>query len=116
MFMGPDSDRPTKRKSSSLPPFVYENGYCLAVSDLGRVGVKLTLSHDGDVGAAILLPPKAVETFGKWLLRTLGQDEYGFPVELGGILERLSKTKAKQSFFERGDKKRIQQALRALRS
>lgn len=116
MFMGPDPDRPAKHTSSSLPPFLYENGYSLAVSDLGNAGVKLTLSHDGDVGAAILLPPKAVETFGKWLLQTLGQDEYGFPVELGGILERLSKIKARQSFFERGDKKRIRQALRALRS
>ena len=116
MYIADHSGRPSGRRSSSLPPFVHDNGYRLRVSDRGNSGVKLELAHDGEVAAAIILPAETVEQLGKWLLRTLGQDEYGFPVELGGILERLSKVKAAQPILERGDKKRIRQALRALRS
>jgi len=105
-----------QRREASLPPFVYGNGYSLSAFDLGNTGVKLELHHNGDVGAAIILPSAQVQRLGKWLLRTLGQDEYGFPVELGGILERLSKTKIEDSVLERGDKKRIKEALRALRA
>ena len=49
------------------------------------------------------------------LART-GQDERGLPVELSGILERLSKAKIKVPILERGDKKRIKEALQTLRS
>ena len=116
MYIGQDAHGPAQRKSSSLPPFTFGNGYSLSASDLGRAGVKLELRHHGDVGAAIILPPAQVQKLGRWLLRTLGQDEYGFPIELGGILERLSKAKLKHPILERGDKKRIKEALRALRS
>ena len=38
------------------------------------------------------------------------------PHEISGILERLSKAKVKTSILERGDKKRIKEALETLRS
>lgn len=116
MYIGHDSGGPVNRKSSSLPPFQYEAGYSLNISDLGGAGVKLELSHNGDVGAAVMLPPEMVQDLGRWLLRTLGQDEYGFPVELGGILERLSKAKQTNPVLQRGDKTRIREALRVLKS
>jgi len=34
---------------------------------------------------------------------------------LGGILERLSKTRIEESVLQRGDKRRIKEALQALR-
>jgi hypothetical protein len=116
VYIGQDSGGSVDRKSSSLPPFRYEAGYCLRVSDLGGAGVKLELSHDGDIGAAVMLPPEMVQELGRWLLRTLGQDEHGFPVELGGILERLSKAKKANTIFQRGDKTRIREALQALKA
>jgi hypothetical protein len=116
VYIGQDSGGPVDRQSSSLPPFRYEAGYCLSVNDRGSAGVKLELSHNGDVGAAVMLPPGTVQELGRWLLRTLGQDEHGFPVELSGILERLSKTKKANSILQRGDKTRIREALQALKS
>ncbi len=116
MYIGQDSQKPANRSSSSLPSFVFGNGYSLTAFDLGSAGVKLELGHDGTVGAAIILPPEEVGNLGRWLLRTLGQDKHGFPVELGGILERLSKAPVKAPILERGDKRRIKEALRALRS
>lgn len=116
MHIGQDACRPAQRRSLSLAPFVFGNGYSLAAFDLGNGGVKVELRHEGDVGAAIILPSEEVGNLGRWLLATLGQDEHGLPVELGGILERLSKTKVPLSILERGDKKRIKEALRALRA
>jgi hypothetical protein len=116
VYIGQDSGAPVNRKSSSLPPFQYEAGYFLNISDLGGAGIKLELSHNGDVGAAVMLPPETVQELGRWLLRTLGQDEHGFPVELGGILERLSKAKKTNPILQRGDKTRIREALRALKT
>lgn len=116
MYVGQDSEKPINRTSSSLPSFVFGNGYSLKAYDLGSSGVKLELDHNGDVGAAIILPPEEVGCLGRWLLQTLGQDRHGFPVEIGGILERLSKAPAKSPILERGDKKRIKEALRVLRS
>lgn len=116
MYIGQDAQRPAGRRSSSLPPFAFGNGYSLAAFDLGSSGVKVELGHDGDVGAAIILPPDEVHKLGRWLLRTLGQDRHGLPEELGHILERLSKTKIEHSILERGDKKRIKEALRVLKT
>ncbi len=116
MYIGQESGEPLVHKSSSLPPFQYEAGYCLSVSDRGCAGVKLELSHNGDVGAAVMLPPETVQDLGRWLLRTLGQDEHGFPVELSGILERISKAKKTNPILQRGDKTRIREAIRALRT
>jgi len=116
VYVEQEAQKLPHRKVASLPPFVFGNGYSLSAFDLGNSGVKLELYHNGDVGAAIILPSAQVQRLGRWLLRTLGQDENGFPVELGGILERLSKTKIENSVLERGDKKRIKEALRALRT
>lgn len=115
MYTGQEAHGPANRTSKSLPPFAFGNGYSLTAFDLGNAGVKLELDHDGDVGAAIILPSAEVQRLGKWLLRTLGQDKHGFPVELGGILERLSKTRIEDSVLQRGDKRRIKEALQALR-
>jgi len=117
VYIGEDSPKPANPiSSSSLPPFAFGSGYSLKAFDLGNAGVKLELHHNGDAEAAIILPPPEVANLGQWLLRTLGQDKHGFPVELGGILERLSKPNLKLPILERGDKKRIKEALRALRS
>ena len=116
MHIGQDACRPAQRRSSSLAPFIFGNGYSFVAFDLGNGGVKVELRHEGDVGAAIILPPEEVANLGRWLLATLGQDEHGLPVELGGILERLSKTKVPLPILERGDKTRIKEALRALRA
>lgn len=116
MYIGQESQKSAGRTSTSLPSFEYGNGYTLTAYDLGSGGVKIELDHNGDVGAAIILPPEEVGNFGRWLLRTLGQDKHGLPVEIGGILERLSKAPTKLPILERGDKKRIKEALRALRS
>lgn len=115
MYTGQEAQKPANRTSKSLSPFEFGNGYSLTAFDLGNAGVKLELHYDGAVGAAIILPPGEVQRLGKWLLRTLGQNEYGFPVELGGILERLSKTRIEDSVLQRGDKKRIREALQALK-
>jgi len=116
VYIGQDAGKPAQRRSSSLAPFVFGNGYSLAAFDLGGGGVKMELRREETVEAAIIIPPEEVGNLGRWLLATLGQDENGFPVELGGILERLSKVKATHPILERGDKKRIKEALRALRS
>ena len=116
MYIGQEAQKPAGRRSSSLPPFVFGNGYSLSAFDLGGSGVKVELRHNGDVGAAIIMPPEEVHKLGRWLLRTLGQDQHGLPSELGRILERLSKTKVQQSILERGDKKRIKEALRVLKT
>jgi hypothetical protein len=116
VYIGQNSQEPANRRPSSLPPFTFGNGYSLRAFDLGGAGVKLELHHEGRVNAAIMLPAQEAGKLGKWLLRTLGQDEHGFPVELAGLLERLSKAKVEGSILERGDKKRIREALQALRS
>jgi len=115
VYIGQETQKPANRSSSSLPPFSFGNGYSLKAFDLGSAGVKLELYQDDRVGAAIILPPGEAGRLGKWLLRTLGQDKHGFPVELGGILERISKAKIEDSILQRGDKKRIREALRALK-
>ena len=115
MYVGNDAFGSVSRRPSSLAPFVFGNGYSLAAFDLGGGGVKMEMRREDDVEAAIIIPPEEAGNLGRWLLATLGQDEHGFPVELGSILERLSKAKVESSILERGDKKRIKQALRALR-
>lgn len=104
-----------KHHRAALPEFVYEDGYTLSVKDLGKAGVKIELSHDYNVGAAIILPPKKVQECGAWLLETLEQESNGLPRQLTDILERLSKQSGFRTKLERGDKKKIREALRALK-
>ena len=103
------------RRFSALPGFRYCNGYTFRATDLGKQGVKIEIGHEDDVGAAIILPPKEVGQCGRWLLKTLGQDRYGLPKELGDILQRLSGQRGAERILEWGDKKKIKDALRILR-
>ena len=104
------------RRFGVLPAFIFRNGYTLETSDLGNSGVKIELLHENDAVAAIILPPKEVGEFGRWLLQTLGQDRYGLPKELPEILSRLSKQKKATQILRRGDKTRIRDALKVLQS
>jgi hypothetical protein len=100
---------------SALPGFRYCNGYTFRATDLGKQGVKIELTHEKDVGAAIILPPKEVGQCGRWLLKTLGQDCHGLPKELPDILQRLTGQKGTERILEWGDKKKIKDALKVLR-
>ena len=106
---------PKRLLKASLPAFLYEDGYTLSATDLGKSGVKIELSHNYNLGGAIILPPKQVEECGRWLLETLEQDSNGLPKQLAGILERLSKQSGFRAKLERGDKKKMKDALRVLK-
>ncbi len=113
--MGKSPDKPAKHGRGVLPAFRYEDGYTLSASDLGKIGVKIELNHEHDAGVAIILPPEKVAECGRWLLDTLEQDSNGLPQQLRGILERLSKQSGFKPTLQRGDKKRIREALKVLR-
>ena len=99
---------------TALPAFRYEAGYTLSASDLGKIGVKIELNNEYDTGAAIILPPGKVGECGTWLFDTIGQENHGFLKELLGILERLSKQSGLRPTLQRGDKKKIKDALKVL--
>jgi hypothetical protein len=96
--------------------FRYENGYTLSAVDLGAQGVKVELNRTFDIGGAIILPPQKVQECGRWLLQSLGQDSFGLPKDLSDVLSRIIKHKKSGQIFERGDKKKIRDALKILRS
>lgn len=106
---------PKRLLKASLPAFLYEDGYTLSATDMGKSGVKIELSHNYNLGGAIILPPKQVKECGRWLLETLEQDSNGLPKQLAGILERLSKQSGFRAKLERGDKKKMKDALRVLK-
>ena len=108
--------KPFDRRFGALPGFVFSNGYTLQASDLGNSGVKIELLHDYDTVGAIILPPKEVGRCSRWLFQTLGQDRFGLPGELPEILRRLSTEKNAGRVLRRGDKARIRDALKALKS
>jgi hypothetical protein len=114
MSKGAGKVEPLRRRP--LPGFSFQNGFSFSAIDLGNNGVKIEFSHENDVGAAIILPPEAVGRCGLWLLNTLGQDRHGLPADFSKILRRLSKHKGIERSLERGDKKRIKDALRVLRA
>jgi hypothetical protein len=114
--IGNGPNKPTKRGRAALPAFAYEDGYTFSATDLGKLGVKIQLKHEYDTGGAIILPPRTVGECGRWLLETLEQESNGLPKQLRGILERLSKQRGFRPTLQRGDKKRIREALRALKS
>ncbi|UCF15879.1 MAG: hypothetical protein JSW59_00165 [Phycisphaerales bacterium] len=112
------SNRPKgllKHRRAALPEFQYEDGYRLSVKDLGKTGVKLELSHNYNIGGAIILPPEQVRECGRWLMETLEQESNGLPKQLTEILDRLSKQTGFRAKLERGDKKKIREALRTLK-
>ncbi|NIP28708.1 MAG: hypothetical protein GWN67_15150 [Phycisphaerae bacterium] len=108
--------KPTDRMYAAFSTFRYEDGYTLSAVDLGVRGVKIELNQTYDDGAAIILPPNKVQDCGRWLLQTLGQDSYGLPRELKDILARLINHKKAAQILERGDKTKIKNALKVLRS
>jgi hypothetical protein len=114
--IGNCANKPAKRGRAALPAFVYEDGYIFSATDLGKRGVKIQLNHEYDTGGAIILPPRKVGECGRWLLGTLEQDSDGLPTQLRTILERLSKQSGFRPTLQRGDKKKIREALRALKS
>jgi hypothetical protein len=109
-------NKPLKHPHSALPAFRYEAGYTFSASDLGKLGVKIELNHEHDTGVAIILPPRKVGECGIWLLETLEQESNGLLKELLGILERLGKQKGFKPALQRGDKKKIKDALKVLKS
>jgi hypothetical protein len=110
------SNERLKFRSSALPPFQYKDGYTLSASDLGKLGVKIELNNEYEHGMAIILPPGQVGECGRWLLGTLEQDSNGLPKQLCEILERLSGQKGMKLNLRRGDKKKLKEALKVLKS
>ncbi len=106
---------PKRLLKASLPAFLYEDGYTISATDLGKSGVKIELSHNYNIGGALILPPEQVEKCGRWLLETLEQDSNGLPKQLTDILERLSKQSGFKAKLERGDKKKMKDALKVLK-
>ncbi|MFH1719975.1 MAG: hypothetical protein ABIF19_21685 [Planctomycetota bacterium] len=109
-------NRPSRGSRAALPPFTHEDGYTLSATDLGKLGVKIELKHRYDTAGAIILPPKQVAECGRWMLETLEQESHGLPKGLRGILERLSRQSGFKPTLERGDKKKIRDALKVLNS
>ena len=110
------SNERLKITSDALPPFQYEDGYTLSARDWGKLGVKIELNNEYEHGMAIILPPRQVGKYGRWLLGTLEQDSNGLPKQLYEILERLSGQKGMMLNLRRGDKKKIKDALKVLKS
>ena len=102
-------------KRSALAGYCYENGYVLTVTDLGNQGVKLELVHECQDGGAIILPPAKAEECAKWLFQTIGQVKHSPVKELCDILQKLMREKALSRMLQRGDKKKIREAVRLLK-
>ncbi|MHC4061555.1 MAG: hypothetical protein ACYSUC_01240 [Planctomycetota bacterium] len=104
------------RKRSALSAFRFENGYTFSATDLGNQGVKVELAHEHQNGGAIILPPAKAQEYAKWILRTIAQREHNSLKELPDILKRLMQQKAIGRMLQRGDKKKIREALRLLKT
>lgn len=112
---GDTPGRQINQMYTAFSVFRYENGYALSAVDLGAQGVKIELNRTFDIGGAIILPPKKIQEFGRWLLQSLGQDSFGLPKDLSDVLARIVNHKKSGQIFERGDKKKIRDALKILR-
>ena len=100
---------------AALSGFNYEDGYKFSAIDLGDHGVKIELNRAFDVGAAIILPPDQVKECGRWMMKSLGQNTLGLSKELVDVLQRLVRHEKASKILERGDKKKIKDALKVLR-
>lgn len=107
--------KPVIEDAPALAQFCFENGYVLLGTDLGGKGVKLELVHKNDAGGAIILPPKKAAECADWLMDTIGQVKPALPDELPAILRRIVRQTRLGPVLKRGDKKKIQDALRLLR-
>ncbi|MHC4647387.1 MAG: hypothetical protein ACYTBJ_17995 [Planctomycetota bacterium] len=110
-----ENGRPLINNKAAISDFCYESGFVLSATDMGNQGVKIALVHESQDGGAIVLPPKKAEECGKWLLQTIGQRSYDPLKELSGILKRLMREKALGQMLQRGDKKKIREAIRLLK-
>ena len=108
--------KPVTKELSVLSGFCYEDGYVFSATDLGKRGVKIELVHGQEDGGAIILPPRKAKECGRWLLQTLGQTGLGFPKELPDILDRLVQEKKSGQVLRWGDKKKIKDTVKVLRS
>lgn len=100
---------------SAMSTFSYESGYTLKGKDLGDRGVKLELFGEDEEGRAIILPPGKAQECGKWLLQTIGEEAHRLPRDLPEILQRLILQKGPSKRLKRGDKTKVQQAIRVLK-
>jgi len=107
--------RSVTNASKALPEFCYENGYSFRGKDLGREGVKIELVHQYHGGGSIIMPPSEAKQCANWLLRTIGQQPSELPDELADILQRIIKHKHVREQLKRGEKKKIQDAVKVLR-
>ncbi len=113
--IGNDPERSLNQMHAGFSAFRYEDGYKFSAIDLGTKGVKVELNRAYDIGGAVILPPEKVRDCGRWLLQTIGLDHYGLPSELTDILARLINHKKAGQILQRGDKKKIRDALKVLR-
>jgi len=104
-----------KEMYAALSGFTFEDGYKFSAIDLGDHGVKIELNRAHDVGAAIILPPDQVRECGRWMMKSLGQNSLGLSKELVDVLQRLIRHEKASKILERGDKKKIKDALKVLR-
>ena len=110
------SGEPVTENRPSLSEFRYENGYVFRGTDLGGMGVKIELLHKDEGGGAIILPPGKAQECAQWLLETLGQPRPDLPEDLPEILRKIVRRKEASRLLERGDKKKIKDALRLLKN
>jgi hypothetical protein len=102
-------------KHAALAGFLFEDGYIFSATDLGKNGVKIELSHRAEDSAAVILPVQKVEECGRWLLQTIGQSNRDFLKELLSIFKKLTKQKGLGIALQRGDKKKISDAIKMLK-
>ena len=107
---------PLVEDQAALSAFFYENGYRFSATDLGDEGVKIELVHKQENGGAIILPPGKAQECGEWLLETLGQKKQNLPEDLPDILEMLLEQKVLCRALNSVNKKKIQKAVKALKS
>ena len=96
---------------SALNEFTYRNGYTLTVTDMGSDGLRIELIHPYENTAAVIIPPDKALMCVHWMLKTLALQEDKLPAELPEILRRIVDRKS----LNRGDKKKIRNAIRTLR-
>ena len=104
-----------KKMYAALPGFTYQDGYKLSAVDLGDHGVKIELNRAYDIGGAIILPPDQVRECGRWMMKSLGQNTLGLSKELVDVLQRLIRHEKASKILERGDKKKIKDAIKLLK-
>jgi hypothetical protein len=97
---------------TALDEFTYKNGYVLTVTDLGSDGLRIELIHSYEGSAAVIMPSDIARRCAHWMLRSLAIREPQLPADLPGALHRLVSNKT----LKRGEKRKIRDAIRILKS